>query len=195
MFPIDKFSSVKAELVSFVIAPEERLRRYKSASSKSPLYRFTLTSPPLDFREAMAVDAVLDSYHGNLTNFQLKNPIPQQKQNTGLFLQQHASKGDETISIGGFAASEQDAVIAGDFISINGNTKGYRVCFDADANSAGIAEVTLTQTLLQDHLSPSTIKYGEEVVFQVCMEDRDSADITAEQSKFVVHDVELIEQL
>lgn len=195
MFPTDKFASVKAELVTDSRAPKERLTRYKSEGPLTPYYRFTMTTPPLPLREGMAVDAVLDSYHGNIKNFDLPNPIPQQKAQSGLFLYQAASKGDDLITLAGFEENEVDAVIAGDFITISGSRKAYRVVFDANANAAGHAQVKLTQGIIQDYAAPSGVTYGADVVFQVCMEDRDSAEISAKDSKFVSHDVELIEQL
>lgn len=195
MFPINKFSSVNTELVSDSRAPKERLKRYKSEGPKTPYYRFTLTTPPLPLREGMALAAVLDSYHGNINNFDLSNPIPQQKAQTGLYLYQAANKGAGTVVLAGAQPNEVDAVIAGDFIQINGSRKAYRILADSNANSSGHVEVKLTQALIQNYLAPSVVKYGANVVFQVCMEDRDSADITAKDSKFISHDVELIEQI
>jgi len=195
MFPINKFSSVNVELVSDSRAPKERLKRYKSEGPKTPFYRFTLTTPPLPLREGMAVAAVLDSYHGNIKNFDLRNPIPQQKAQSGLYLYQDANKGADTVVLAGAQPNEVDAVIAGDFIQINGSRKAYRILSDANATAAGRVTVKLTQPLIQSYISPSVVKYGENVVFQVCMEDRDSADITAKDSKFISHDVELIEQI
>lgn len=195
MFPVDKFTSVKAELISDSKAPKPRLFRYKSEGGLEPYYQFNLTTPPLSLREGMAVDAVLDSFHGNITNFDLKNPIPQQKAQEGLYLYQSAPKGSNTIIVAGFLPNETDAVIAGDFISITGSRKAYRACFDADANSSGQASITLTQGLIKSYLAPSNIKYGRDVVFQVSLEDRDSAEISVEKNQYIVHDVELIEQI
>ena len=195
MFPVDKFTSVKAELISDSKAPKPRLFRYKSEGGLEPYYKFNLTTPPLTLREGMAVDAVLDSFHGNVSNFDLKNPMPQQKVQEGLYLYEAAPKGANVIIVAGFNPNETEAVIAGDFITINGSRKAYRVCFDADANSSGHATITITQGLIKSYLAPSTIKYGRDVVFQVSMEDRDSAEVSVEKSQYIVHDVELIEQI
>tara|TARA_B100001063_G_C16778208_1_gene567788 strand:+ start:2555 stop:3142 length:588 start_codon:yes stop_codon:yes gene_type:complete len=195
MFPIDKFSAVKAELVVDSRAPAARLYRYKSAGTLTPYYRFTLTSPPLEYREAMAVDATLDSYHGNLVNFPLQNPLPQIKSRTGLFLYVTASKGDSQITVGGFPSNEVDAAVAGDFLKITGSQKSYRILSDATANASGQCVIKLTQPLIQAYSAPAVIDYGADVVFQVCMEDRDSGEVSVQNNKFVVHDVELIEQI
>lgn len=194
MFPIDKFSSVNIELVSDSRSPKARLSRWKSEGNKSPYYSLTLTSPPLDYREGRAVAAKLDSYHGNLTNFNLNNPIPPIKAHTGLFLYQAASKNSNQVVIGGFSPNQIDAVAAGDFIQIGSDTKVYGIAEDSDANSSSRCTVKLSQSLIDDHASTEPVAYGKDVVFQVCMEDRDSADITVKDNKFIVHDVELIEQ-
>ena len=117
------------------------------------------------------------------------------KTNTGLFLHSNASRGAKSIVVGGFAASQFDAVAAGDFIQINSSKKAYRILSDADANAAGQVTIQLTQALIKDYLSPATITYGDDVEFQVSMVDRDSDSTDASKGKWGSHFVELVEQL
>lgn len=195
MFPVSKFSSVKVSLQSDVISPKPRLFRYKSETSREPYYKFELTSVPLPLKEGVMVDSFLDSCHGNLKNFDLQNPIPQHKAHSGLFLGQSANKGSDTIVLAGVQPNEPEAVTAGDFLQINGSKKAYRILESANSNSSGQVTVKLTQGLIQSHSAGATIAYGTDVTFQVCVEDRDSGEISVKQSKFVVHDLELIEQI
>lgn len=195
MFPTDDFESIQAELVSYTKAADLRLFRYRSKSSKSPHYKFMLQSQLKNYRDFSRIDAVLDSYCGEFEIFALKNPMVSHKTNTGLFLHSNASRGAKSIVVGGFAASQVDAVAAGDFIQINSSKKAYRILSDADANAAGQVTIQLTQALIKDYLSPATIAYGDDVEFQVSMVDRDSDSTNASKGKWGSHFVELVEQL
>ena len=138
---------------------------------------------------------MLDSYQGEFEVFALPNPMISHKAQTGLYLYEAANKGAGTVVLAGAQPNEVDAVIAGDFIQINGSKKAYRVLEDANANSSGLVDVKLTQTLIQNYLAPSVIKYGSEVEFQVSMTDRDSDATTADKARWGSHYVELIEQI
>lgn len=194
-FPITSFESVKAELVSDTRAPAERLFRYRSAGSKTPFYRFELAAQDLEYKDFVAVDAALDAYSGEMEIFALPNPMPSVKTHAGLYLQSAALKGDKTITVSGLGANITDAVWPGDFIKIEGSQKGYRIAGKASSNASGQAQVTLTQGLVQAHSAADTIDYGDDVIFQVSMTDRDSDPTDASKSKYGSHAVELIEQL
>lgn len=193
-FPTDKFASVNFELVSDTRTPSARLYRNRNKGSKTPFYMFSLTTPPLPYVEAMEVGAMLDSFQGALEVFTLNNPIPSIKQHNGLYLVSAATKGDTSITIGGFPTNLTKAASV-DFIKLEGSPKCYRIKAPADSNSSGQAVVELTQALIQNYPINTLIDYGENVVFQVSMENRDSGDISSRNSKYIVHDVELIEQL
>ena len=195
MFPTNDFESIQAELISHTIIPKARLRRYRSKSGKEPYYQFSLQSQVKPYREFSRIDAVLDSYQGEFEVFALPNPMVSHRTQTGLYLYQAANKGAGTVVLAGAQPNEVDAVIAGDFIQINGSKKAYRVLEDANANSSGLVDVKLTQTLIQNYLAPSVIKYGSEVEFQVSMTDRDSDATTADKARWGSHYVELIEQI
>lgn len=195
MFPTNDFESIQAELISHTIIPKARLRRYRSKSGKEPYYQFSLQSQIKPYREFSRIDAMLDSYQGEFEVFALPNPMISHKAQTGLYLYQAANKGTDTVVLAGAQPNEVDAVIAGDFIQINGSKKAYRVLEDANANSSGHVLVKLTQTLIQNYLAPSVIKYGSEVEFQVSMTDRDSDATTADKARWGSHYVELIEQI
>jgi hypothetical protein len=195
MFPTNDFESIQAELISHTIIPKARLRRYRSKSGKEPYYQFSLQSQVKPYREFSRIDAVLDSYQGEFEVFSLPNPMISHKTQTGLYLFQDANKGDDTVILGGANTNEVDAVVAGDFLQINGSKKAYRILSDADATAAGRVTVKLTQPLIQNYISPSTVKYGEAVEFQVSMTDRDSDATTADKARWGSHFVELIEQI
>lgn len=195
MFPTNDFESIQAELISHTIIPKARLRRYRSKSGKEPYYQFSLQSQIKPYREFSRIDAMLDSYQGEFEVFALPNPMISHKAQTGLYLYQSANKGADTIVLGGATSNEIDAVIAGDFLQINGSKKAYRVLSDANADAAGRVTVKLTQPLIQNYISPSTIKYGDAVEFQVSMTDRDSDATTADKARWGSHYVELIEQI
>ena len=195
MFPTQDFESIQAELVSFTVIPKPRLQRYRSKSSKSPYYQFSLQSQIKPYREFSRIDAVLDSYQGEYEVFKLPNPMISHKAQTGLFLNVTANKGTSVVEIGGLSPNEIDAVAAGDFIQINGSAKAYRIKQDANANASGIVEVHLTQGVIQSYNAASTVDYGDNVEFQVSMTDRDSDATTADKSRWGSHFVELIEQI
>ena len=195
MFPTNDFESIQAELISHTIIPKARLRRYRSKSGKEPYYQFSLQSQVKPYREFSRIDAVLDSYQGEFEVFALPNPMISHKTQTGLYLYQDANKGADTIVLGGVPSSEIDAVIAGDFLQINGSKKAYRVLSDANADAAGRVTVKLTQPLIKNYVSPSVVKYGDAVEFQVSMTDRDSDATTADKARWGSHFVELIEQI
>lgn len=195
MFPTNDFESIQAELISHTIIPKARLRRYRSKSSKEPYYQFSLQSQMKNYREFSRIDAVLDSYQGEFEVFALVNPMISHRAQTGLYVYQAANKGASTIILAGAQPNEVDAVIAGDFLQITGSKKAYRVLEDANANSSGHVEVKLTQALIQNHLAPSSVKYGDAVEFQVSMTDRDSDATTADKARWGSHYVELIEQI
>lgn len=195
MFPTNDFESIQAELISHTIIPKPRLRRYRSKSGKEPYYQFSLQSQIKPYREFSRMDAVLDSYQGEFEVFSLPNPMISHKAQTGLYLFQDANKGDDTVILGGANTNEVDAVVAGDFLQINGSKKAYRILSDANATAAGRVTVKLTQPLIQNYISPSVVKYGGDVEFQVSMTDRDSDATTADKARWGSHFVELIEQI
>lgn len=194
MFPTQDFESIQAEMKSHIVIPGQRLNRYRSKTSKEPYYEFSLQSQIKPYREFSRIDAVLDSYHGEFHIFKLPNPMVSHKAQNGLYLYQSANKGTSQIIVGGFAANEDDAVIAGDFIKLNGSEKAYRIKADARASASGTAVVHLTQGLVSNHSAPSSISYGADVEFQVCMVERDSDATTADKSRWGSHFVRLIEQ-
>lgn len=195
MFPISEFESIQTELVNYTKAAKQRLKRYRKKPAKSPHYKFMLQSQIKNYRDFTRIDAVLDSYQGEFEIFTFFNPLVSHKSHNGLYLHQNASRGNQSIVVGGFAVGELDAVAAGDFLQINGSKKAYRILADADANASGQVTVQLTQALIQDYLSPSVIKYGDDVEFQGSMIDRDSDATEASKSKWGSHYVEVIEQL
>ena len=195
MFPTNDFESIQVELISHTIIPKARLRRYRSKSGKEPYYQFSLQSQVKPYREFSRIDAVLDSYQGEFEVFTLPNPMISHKAQTGLYLYQAANKGSDVVILAGALPNEVDAVIAGDFLQINGSPKAYRILADANANPSGHVNAKLTQSLIQDHLAPSVIKYGDAVEFQVSMTDRDSDATTADKARWGSHYVELIEQI
>lgn len=194
MFPISDFESIKAEMVSDTRVSKPRLSRWRSQGPGEPYYQFELQSQVKDYRTFSKMDAQLDSYQGELEVFQLNNPIISHKAHNGLYLYQSANKGVKQIVVAGFVANQSDAVAAGDFIQLAGSSKGYRIREDANANASGRCTINLTQGLIQSHASTEAVAYGEDVVFQVCMTDRDSDSTEASKNKWGSHYVELIEQ-
>ncbi|QJR79603.1 hypothetical protein CA267_001720 [Alteromonas pelagimontana] len=194
-FPVDKFSDASFELVPDTRLPSARLFRYRSKGSKDPYYMISLTSSMLDYAEGMGVAAVIDSYMGGEAIFPLPNPFPEIASHTGLTLAQVVQRGARQIVIAGLPTNRSNAVPAGDFIQISGSEKAYQIAIGDDSDSTGRALVTLSQPVIQAYSASAQIAYGKHVEFQVCVEDRSSCEVSAKNSKFIVHDVELIEQL
>lgn len=189
IFPTSKFQSVTVEQVSDTRVGEARLFRNRSYGNKEPYWLFTMITPPLPYAEGMGLAAFLDSLLGGFEKFDLPCPVPQISSNPNSTLNTTANKGATQLNV----ATPNDAR-SGDFVQVAGSKKVYRVT--QDSLGAGTKTITITPPLMESVLSaPSTLLYGNDVVFQVSLEDRSAGEVTAERGKFMIHDVELIEQL
>lgn len=194
-FPIDKFEVAGIEQVSDTRTPKPRLFRYRYRGSKKPFWQINLTSVPLDYATGLAVAAYLDGLEGALTVFNLPCPIPALASYTGLTVASAVGKDASTVTVTGLPANQAEALMAGDFIQFAGSPKAYRLTKTTFSNASGDAIAWVTPRLMAGMNSGVAVSYGDAVQFQVAMEKRNSADVDAKKGKFMVHDVELIEQL
>lgn len=188
MYPTNKFNSVNIEQVSDTRVGEPRLFRNRSYGNKDPYWLITMVTPPLPYSEGMGLAAFLDSLLGAFEKFDLPCPVPQISSNPNSYLSANAIKGTTYLNV----VTPND-VKAGDFVQFSGNKKVYRIT--EDSLGAGTKTIKITPPLVESiPTAPTTMLYGDDVVFQVSLEDRSAGEITAERGKFIIHDVELIEQ-
>lgn len=188
-FPVDKFSSVEIEQVSDTRVSSPRLFRYRSSGNKSPYWMISLTSAPLAYADGVALSAYLDGLQGALTVFDLPNPLPALATNTGCQITTTAGDGASSLTV-----NTPNDCRAGDFIQIAGNSKVYRIT--QDSLGAGTKTITITPPLVASvPTAPTNFNYGQDVTFQVALENRSNGTVSASSGKFITHDVELIEQL
>lgn len=195
-FPTDKFSAANPyQETEVFLGDANRLKTSRSLGPKESYWVLPLTTDRLDYSVFQAVSVYLDHLLGRFKVFALPNPIPPIASRSGLALNAGANKGSESISIKNFPTSTSGAVRASDFLNISGHAKAYRIVFDANSNSSGVASVTITPPLVQNVTANSSINYGQNCVFQVSLKSRNSGDIVAGKTNFGIHDIELMEQL
>lgn len=187
-FPVNKFSQVSIEQVVDVIAPKERLKRVKRQGSKSPYWLISLTTTPLEYAEGMAFFAYLNSQLGALNNFVLPNPKPEIATHPSAAVSVDAAKGSTTLTF-------DSAVMPGDFFNVAGHAKTYQIVMSGSADSGGNVTATITPPLMEAVTSGTAIKYGSDAEFQVSLRQTLPAEISANNSKYMIFDIELIEQI
>lgn len=196
MFPQNKTASISFELVNDTKTPKARLFRYRSEGSEDPYFKISVTSIPLEYSEGMAWGMEISSKRGPLKVFDYPNPFPAIRTLNSVVLYQDASKGDESIKVITSQSNQPGVVAGGDFVQIQGSAKAYGIRpFGYTSDGDGVVTLLLTQGLVKDYPAGSSIAYGADVVFSVCIEKSDDVSVKSSDAKHIVHDVELIEQI
>ena len=186
-FPIDKFRVAEIEQIDDIRTPKTRYYRDRAVGNKDSYFMIPVTSIPLKYNEYMRVSAIIQSYRGSLEIFELNNPFPAIESFTNLALDSNALAKQSTIYIDG-----SRGVAVGDFIQFSNHPKVYWI---ADVSTAASrTTVKLTCPLAENITTSDSVIYGSDVVFQVCLGDSLSSQISSDSSKYGVVDVELIEQ-
>lgn len=193
-FPVDAFQSVNIELISDTRAPSQRYFRYVNSGNRDPYYMITMTTSPLEYAEGRRLNAYLNSLQGELVKFDLPNPIPPIFQHTNKVVNGSRAAGSSTVLIAAFTPLATSPVSPGEIVQFGTNPKAYEVLSCSNADSSGNVTITLVQPLISDVPNAAVVKLGANVTFRVRMVSRNSGNITANQAKYTVHDVELIEQ-
>nr|WP_136252880.1 hypothetical protein [Ningiella ruwaisensis] len=164
-----------------------RYFRNRARGNKSPFFMLAITSPPMPYAEFMAYSAMVNSLEGSLEVFDLPNPLPALASFSGHRPDTTFNRGLKVIDI------DTDADYKpGDFIQFDNHKKVYQIA--SKSNISGAIRLTLTCPLVETISTATTVLYGDDVVFQVCLNNQFSAEVDAGKSKFGVIDVELIEQ-
>lgn len=193
--PTDQFAQINIEqIVDVRLSGGNRYRRNRRLGNKKPYWMISLTTVPLDYSEGVKLSAYLNSLLGELSVFSLKNPLPALAVRSGVSTSSTAGKNDTTVALGGFSASQPQAVMAGDFIRFNGHSKVYRVTATANANSGGTAVVKVTPPLMQSVNSATGVEYGADVNFQVSLRDTVEMSVNGSDAGYSVYNIDLIEQ-
>lgn len=185
-FPIDKFSSVTFEQVDDVRTSSERYNRNKARGNRDSYFSLAITSPPYAYSEFMPLWAKIVSYESELENFLLANPLPALAVRSGHTTAATANEGSKAIII-----NTTQVYQAGDFIQFVGHSKAYLI---ANVVSGATQALTLTSPLIEDVPISTSVLYGADVNFNVCLRDAVTATIQANNGKFTAIDAELIEQ-
>lgn len=194
-FPITEFSLIEFEqVIDNRFSDKARYNRSRAIGSKREFWMLSITNPPYPYAQGMAVSAVLNSYRGGHEIVALLNPLPPLATRTGLSLNAAATDESTTIQVKGMPTNNAQGMVGGDFINIAGHAKAYQVVFDVASNASGVGTATITPPLFQDVPSNSAINYGEDAVFQVCLDDVVSASVDAKKGKFMSFSFDLMEQ-
>jgi hypothetical protein len=193
-FPLTEFSNVSITQVVDARMPKTRYLRSRVEGNRRPYFMVELTTTPLPYAEGMAAAAYMDSLKVGLTVFALPNPLPALATRTGLSSNGINLPESTSITLDGATPSQTNALVGGDFIQYTNHQKVYRLVGNKNANGAGEVTATITPELFSQVNNNEVIQYGENVVFQVCLDDYVSMDVRANNGKFIVFTVTLIEQ-
>lgn len=193
--PIDHFAQINIEqIVDVRLSGDARYRRNRRLGNKKPYWMISITTVPLEYAESSELSAYLDSLLGEFKVFSLSNPLPALTQRSGVSLVSAAAQSATTVALGGFSASQAQAVIAGDFIRFNGHPKVYRIVETANANSGGVTTAKITPPLMQSVNSATSVEYGVDVDFQVSLRDTIEMSVNGKDASYSVYNIDLIEQ-
>lgn len=187
-FPVSLFQKISFEQITDTRMVDERYYRNRQRGNKAPFFMISCTTIPLDYEAYMAASAKIESYESGLELFTLPNPFPI----TGTQFPDYNL--NATVSAG-VKSVVMDRVVdykVGQFIQFSSHSKVYRI---ADTSSNGVnTTVSLTCPLLEGVLNTDSVTYGANVLFQLCVNDQFTTEVEANNGKFSVIDVELIEQ-
>ena len=193
-FPITDFARVNITQVVDARMPKPRYRRSRVEGNQRPYWMLEITSTALPYNEAMGAAAYLDSLKGGLTLFSFPMPLPALTIRSGLTNYAANAKDSAIANIGGFTANQPNASLGGDFIQFTNHQKVYRLVNTKNATAAGRVIADITPELFVGTTTSEAIKYGSDVSFQVCLDDYVTMEVTANNGKFVVFNLTLIEQ-
>jgi hypothetical protein len=147
-------------------------------------WEFDFTTPPLKYAEALELFAFVCSQGGQYGTFYIPNPFPTIAQN----LSDRVAPNIE-IGAGSFALSSSN-YMPGDFIQFSSHDKAYLV-----------TNVTSTHVSIYPKLkaavgSGSPIKYGENVLFKVSLQnDENDLLVKATNGKYSAVKLDLVEDI
>ena len=193
-FRLTDFASVSITQVLDIRTTGNRYKRSRVEGNKKPYWMIELTTSPLPYAQGMAAAAYLDSLKGSLEIIKLPVPLPNLVNRSGLTNTSADDAGDKVASINGFSNNLNNAVLAGDFIQFTNHQKVYRIVNNAASNGSGQLSATITPELFKSTTLNEPVKYGDAVLFQCCLDDYVSMDVSANDSKFVVFNITLVEQ-
>jgi hypothetical protein len=193
-FRITDFASVSITQVVDIRTPGNRYKRSRVEGNQKSYWMIELTTALLPYAEGMAAAAYLDSLKGSLEIIQFPCPLPELATRTGLTNTTANNSGTKSASISGFNNNLNSAVRAGDFLQYSNHQKVYRAVDNQNANGSGQLNVTITPELFKTTTQNETIKYGNNVSFQCCLEDYVSMNVSASNGKSIVFDITLVEQ-
>ncbi|MGJ8680519.1 hypothetical protein [Paraglaciecola sp.] len=193
-FRLTEFSSVSITQVVDVRTPKARYKRSRVEGNEAPYWKIELTTVPLEYAEAMAAAAYLNSLKSSLTIFPFPNPLPELTSGVSFTNYSPNSEDSNQLSIEGVIPNLQNAVRAGDFVQCSNHQKVYQVIDDDNFDGSSQLIANITPELQATTTNGEVIKYGEDVAFQCCLDDYIPIDVIASKGKFVVFDITLLEQ-
>jgi hypothetical protein len=194
-FRITRYS--KIEITQVVDVRTTAKNKYNRARIEGPnraFWQIDMTTPPLPYAEAMGVAAYLDSLKGSLEIIEVPNPLPELATRTGLTTLAIDAKESKTLRIDGFISHQSNAVVAGDFVQHSTSQKVHRIVNTANANDSNNVSATITPELYANTEAGGLLKYGDAVIFQCCLDEYYSMNVSASNGKFVVFNITLMEQ-
>lgn len=116
------------------------------------------TTGLLEERDARELVAFLDSLNGRYETFTMDCPLRYLGKNTSFKVD--GTAGSNTLAVSQLYNNDTDVLVAGDFISIAGHDKVYKVVTGTDADGAGDGSITifpkLQTTVVNANGSPAT---------------------------------------
>lgn len=185
-FPIGEFSFISIQPMVDTRFNDPRYYMNVARGNKSPYYVMSLTTSKLPYDEYMALTAVIEASEGILETFTIAHPLPALATFSDQNVHANFNAGSKEVLITGNREFK-----VGDYIQFSTHTKVYRIASVLRQTNTTIG---LTCPLVEDILSSSTMKYGENVEWKFRLNSEFSTDIAARESKFGIIDVELIEQ-
>lgn len=189
-----KFAKAEISQVADVKAPKSQYYRHRVKSNKTPYWMLNITSSKTDYIASMGASAKLDSMLGEYTLFPINSPFPTLNNQPNAKTNASYNKDISTITLKGLLANQVGAVVAGEFIQFSSHQKVYRVTDTSNSGGTGLASINFTPALVSAVAIDEDVSFGEDCVFQVCLDKYHSMEIDANQSKYCVFDLQLIEQ-
>jgi hypothetical protein len=117
----------------------------------SQYFSFTVQMPPLQQDKAQEIFAFLQKQKGSSGDFTIGAPLDNLgagKAESDIQVVGSHVAGDASIDLDGFAASQANALKAGDLVRFNGHSKVYMVQNNIDSNADGSLQLMISPNLV-----------------------------------------------
>lgn len=186
-FPAQFVSPRSARLVSSTktqINPTHSGATRPSSSGMQQRFAIELTTPPLNYADAMHLYSFVVSLDGQFKHCLLANPLPQigNGLGSGAVVRSALAQGEQTISLTGANSNVLNALSPGDFVQFANHSKAYLVTSVVNTNGLGQTTFTVTPSLRKALPAGTLVRSGQAVQFSMALTTDDQDILLSAQS-------------